>query len=216
MNGKIIHAVDHLSDADIEKSCSGDDCTDGAIPLTQKSPLKDSGTRDVFSTGAVRDADDAKGRMDLVPMDVVGRIIVFSREVAEQELTKEHCFCQVMGEIEKVIRGKDVLPAFRAFIVFTRYAYPDMSEAIMDLSVHFRNGASKYAERNWEKFIPLHRFLDSCGRHMLKWYRGDTDENHTAAILWNLICYIWTVEHAPITNQEICDLPWCDEVRKRE
>lgn len=37
-------------------------------------PIMDSGERRRFSTGAVRDIADGKGRCDLLPLDVVGAI----------------------------------------------------------------------------------------------------------------------------------------------
>lgn len=36
--------------------------------------LKDSGTRREFSSGAVRDINEGKGRCDLLPLDVVGEV----------------------------------------------------------------------------------------------------------------------------------------------
>jgi hypothetical protein len=177
-------------------------------------PLKDSGTRDVFSTGAVRDADTSKGRMDLVPMDIVGEIIKRADGTCSVEQSRGEVFAQIATDIERLIRYPNLDPAYDAIIAFGCYAFENLSEMILELSVHFKDGAVKYAERNWEKLIPLHRFLDSSGRHMVKWYRGDTDEGHSRAAIWNLVCYIWTVQHADITNTEIYDLPWCDEIRK--
>jgi len=39
--------------------------------MTEPYALKDSGTRTQFSTGAVRDAQEGKGRMDLLPMRAI-------------------------------------------------------------------------------------------------------------------------------------------------
>jgi len=39
--------------------------------MGEKYVLKDSGTRTEFSTGAVRDAQEGKGRMDLLPMRAI-------------------------------------------------------------------------------------------------------------------------------------------------
>ena len=32
-------------------------------------------------------------------------------------------------------------------------------------------------------------------RHYLKWERGDKDERHDRAVLWNLACLVWTIKH---------------------
>lgn len=64
--------------------------------------------------------------------------------------------------------------------------------ALTRVAQHFENGALKYAERNWERGIPLHRFWDSGIRHAMKWLRGDRDEDHLAAAAWNFLCLIET------------------------
>src|ERR1700687_4466193 len=60
------------------------------------------------------------------------------------------------------------------------------------LAQHYENGAKKYADRNWEKGIPLHRFMDSAERHLNAFKDGDREEDHLAAIIWNIAGYIWT------------------------
>jgi hypothetical protein len=95
--------------------------------------LKDSGSRTNFDTGAVRDAQAGKGRMDLLPV--------------------------------------------RALIEVAR---------IMEA------GAIKYEARNWEKGIPLSRYMDSGLRHAVKFLRGDHDEPHLAQACWNFLCLLDT------------------------
>ena len=91
--------------------------------------IKDSGTRSNFTTGAVRDGQDGKGRMDLLP-----------------------------------------------------------ARALIEVAKIFEVGAKKYAARNWEKGIPLSRYMDSGLRHAMKWLRGDRDEPHLAMACWNFLC----------------------------
>jgi len=97
--------------------------------------LKDSGTRSEFSTGAVRDGQEGKGRMDLLPV-----------------------------------------------------------RAILAVAKVYEAGAKKYAARNWEKGIPLSRYMDSGLRHAMKWLRGDRDEPHLAQACWNFLCLLDTAE----------------------
>ena len=40
--------------------------------------------------------------------------------------------------------------------------------ALLDVSHHYKEGAQKYGERNWEKGIPLHSYIDSGVRHLIK------------------------------------------------
>jgi hypothetical protein len=65
--------------------------------------------------------------------------------------------------------------------------------AMHRLARHFENGARKYDDRNWEKGIPLSRFLDSGIRHLFKLMLGVTDEDHAAASEWNFHCFIHTL-----------------------
>lgn len=57
------------------------------------------------------------------------------------------------------------------------------------LAVHLTKGAKKYAKRNWMQAngpAELERFRESALRHFLQWYRGETDEDHAAAVLFNI------------------------------
>jgi len=95
--------------------------------------VKDSGERQEFYTGAVRDREVGKGRFDLLP------------------------------------------------------AY-----ALTRLAKHYENGAKKYYDRNWEKGMPLSRYLDSAMRHLVKYLGGSREEDHLAAVAWNALGYIET------------------------
>lgn len=48
-------------------------------------------------------------------------------------------------------------------------------------------GAKKYADRNWEKGIPFGRLIQSALRHMIRWMQGRRDEDHLAAVAWNVM-----------------------------
>ena len=52
-----------------------------------------------------------------------------------------------------------------------------------------QRGALKYGEHNWKKAATeeeLARFKASALRHMIQWFNGDTDEDHAAAVCFNL------------------------------
>lgn len=100
--------------------------------------LPDSGSREHFSTGSVRDSREGKGRFDLM----------------------------VAG-------------------------FPT---ALIRLAQHFENGARKYDDHNWRRGQEVMRYLDSATRHLTKLMRGDTDEDHAAAAMWNIGCFIETLD----------------------
>jgi hypothetical protein len=56
-------------------------------------------------------------------------------------------------------------------------------------AVHMTAGAQKYAARNWmlaEGAEEAERFKESALRHFMQWYRGETDEDHAAAVMFNI------------------------------
>ena len=152
------------------------------------SELKDSGTRREFSTGAVRDVADGKGRCDLLPL------------VQVTELIGSYTLLRI-GMFMTSGRTNYLRSAMREFCGERGW---DLPTAMLEVSIHYEDGARKYAERNWEIGIPLHCFIDSAVRHYLKWRRGDTDEPHDRAVLWNLLGAWWTLDNRP----ELNDLPY--------
>lgn len=93
--------------------------------------IHDSGKRQQFETGAVRDTADDKPRPDLI----------------------SPFFSERLGE-------------------------------------WLRKGAQKYSARNWEKGIPNSRCLASLERHLVKFKQGKVDEDHEAAIAFNIMAII--------------------------
>lgn len=118
------------SNSDTIKSSSG---TGGYV-------TKDSGKREEYDSGMVRDTQDGKPRFDLlVPRDV---------PYSDQFLTR------VAGLLGR--------------------------------------GAEKYSDRNWEKAggnEELERFKSSAFRHFFQWLNDESDEDHAAAVVFNLLAY---------------------------
>ena len=74
---------------------------------------------------------------------------------------------------------------------------------LMRLAKHYEKGLEKYGERNWEKGIPSHSYVDSALRHLVKYADGWDDEDHLIAAIWNLCCLAWNEEHRP----DLMDIP---------
>lgn len=54
-------------------------------------------------------------------------------------------------------------------------------------------GDDKYGDcRNWERGIPLSKFIDAAQRHIWDLEEGLTDEDHAIAALWNIHGFIHT------------------------
>ena len=154
------------------------------------SQILDSGARREFDTGAVRDIAEGKGRCDLLPLGVIAdwtesRLLIF---------------------IEDYIRKGDPASLWFALDEFIKENKIDKYTALLEVSKQYEEGARKYSDRNWEKGIPVHCFIDSGVRHYLKFRRGDTDEPHDRAFVWNLLGAIWTHKNKP----ELIDLPFAE------
>ena len=74
---------------------------------------------------------------------------------------------------------------------------------LMRLSKLNENGSKKYGDRNWEKGIPAHCYVDSAFRHLVKYMDGWKDEDHLISAIWNLCGLAWTEEKRP----DLIDIP---------
>ncbi len=70
-------------------------------------------------------------------------------------------------------------------------------DAIHEIALHCEEGAKKYGERNVEKGIPIHSFIDSAIRHLSCYMRGMDEEPHLRAAAWNVLFAIWTEINRP-------------------
>ena len=150
--------------------------------------ILDSGERRKFDSGAVRDCASGKGRCDLLPLDIVA------------VLTGEYNF----ERINRYIRTGNIGQLNTVVADFSTKYFGTYCNALLEVAKQYEDGANKYDERNWEQGIPLHCYIDSGVRHYLKLLRGDTDEPHDRAFLWNMLGAMWTHHHLP----EMIDLPF--------
>ena len=144
--------------------------------------IKDSGNRREFETGAVRDIQEGKGRCDLLPIAQIANLL-------EDE---------IIAGIALFLENRDINYIYVTVQTFAKEHYNgSLADAILDVSKHYEEGALKYGERNWEKGIPAHCYVDSGLRHYLKCLRGDTDERHDRAFIWNMLGLLWTLDNKP-------------------
>ena len=113
--------------------------------------IEDSGERRTFDSGAVRDIQGGKGRCDLMPLGVLGWH--FSSEFLEwmgryvETGSLDHLGYALDNLIQKESKN--------------HYWF------LLELAKHYEKGVEKYGERNWEKGIPQHSYIDSAVRHYL-------------------------------------------------
>lgn len=165
--------------------------------------IKDSGSRTEFPSGAVRDMGGVdKGRCDLMPLDVVSMCYGygFPSEVTGNVFADIHLFTET-GNPEHLVSALSRKEPFETW-----------SNMFLEVSKHFAAGCEKYGEDNWKKGIPVKSYINSGVRHYLKWLRGDDDEPHDRAFVWNIMCAIWTCKHKPELNSYgVKSCPVCGE-----
>ena len=149
--------------------------------------LPDSGERREFDSGAVRDIAQGKGRCDLLPLGLIG----------------EWLNDEFLVYINEYLYTGDDDCLWTIVRAFSEKRWGNKSTALLEVAKHFEDGAVKYGDRNWEKGIPVHCYIDSAVRHYLKFCRGDEDEPHDRAFMWNILCDIWTHNNKP----ELIDIP---------
>lgn len=195
--------------------------------------VKDSGARQNFQTGSVRDTDAGKGKPHLVAGEPFIRV---------KEYLKSSGICYVEGfsqdriavcnELEKALLQYTQLVENREDNISKIYQAIDLTcmlialdegkgyyTAFTRLSIHYENGAKKYAANNWRLGQPISRYYDSAKRHFDKIMDGWTDEDHYAALLWNLVAIVQTkidIERG-VLPKELNDYPFTlAEVFNRE
>ena len=103
------------------------------------SEILDSGNRTEFESGAVRDIQDDKGRCDLLPLDVVAEAFPVPERIGHS--------CLVY--LENYKKTKNDIHLTFAIDSYIKEAYgADQTEAYLDVSIHYRDGALKYGENN--------------------------------------------------------------------
>ena len=181
---------------DFDHYVKGDDTT-SSYPCETHNPgyqnevgtiphILDSGDRTQFESGAVRDMRAGKGRCDLMPLDVVAELV--NRNEYDDSMFWFIYRFQETDDVGYLYKSLDWFHVEYVWDVFTM---------LLEVAIHFEDGAKKYGDNNWRKGIPVNVFLDSALRHYIKFLRGDKDEPHDRAVCWNLMCAIWTAKHKP-------------------
>lgn len=160
------------------------------------SEIKDSGNRTEFEvngvkTGAVRDIQEDKGRFDLAPLGVIARLYPMEENT-------------ILNDINKFMEKGDTIFLLNAVVTFGILENKSITEMMLEVSVHYMEGAKKYKPYNWMLGIPVSSYISSGVRHFLKHIDGQTDERHDRAFVWNMLGAIWTMEHKP----EMIDIPF--------
>ena len=79
---------------------------------------------------------------------------------------------------------------------------------ISRVALRSEGGDIKYGERNVDKGIPQKSLIDSAFRHLVRYWYGETDEDHLAAAAWNIL---WAMENEKY-HPEMIELPRSEKI----
>jgi len=140
--------------------------------------LKDNNQRQEFAGGMVREPQEDKMRYDLA---LDGPLV--------WELLKGDKFSGVIKAAQDWYENGGLWEAARIVHALAGVTDGGLSAIVDRYTVLMMKGAIKYSEHNWLKAegeAELKRFIASFSRHLVKYLRGETDEDHLAAIVFNL------------------------------
>lgn len=139
---------------------------------------KDSGAREQFKSGMVRDTQAGKLRYDLAFDGPLFWALWENNPnqgiIRAAQRWYEHGGLVNAADVIKAIAAKE---SENVFDIVDRYAQLMM------------RGAVKYSEKNWMKAEgeeELKRFKSSFCRHLKQYLNGEKDEDHKAAVFFNL------------------------------
>lgn len=84
---------------------------------------------------------------------------------------------------------------------------PYQEQMLTRFAMLMARGADKYGDRNWEKARgdeELKRYYSSAERHLQQWIAGENDEDHAAAVMFNILAGE-TVKYRMRTEQPDAD-----------
>jgi len=142
---------------------------------------KDSGNREVFDSGMQRDTTEGKMRPDLMFPEVM----YWNESIA---CTLMYCMDKHKVDLVESFmlwRSGEILPCN-----FIQLVYKNEGDSVIKRYAELLSrGASKYNDRNWEKAngqAEIDRGKQSAFRHFVQYLCGETDEDHIAAVLFNI------------------------------
>ena len=117
----------------------------------------------VYKSGGMRESD--RGELKLSEVDIRKLFNLDLLDIENNEIDRV-----------KIVNAKDI-KSTKVFPTILKNRY----EVLMD------KGTNKYDSENWKLGLSSIRCIDGIFRHLLKYYLGDTSEDHLAAIVFNVI-----------------------------
>lgn len=177
------------------------------------SNMQDSGKREEFETGAVRDAAGGKIRYDLIsPLFVLTVLKQFGRDRVITGCCHIDSVAEYVARFRETRRMKylgraaiamaSIMDGTGEKCAFQTEAWDRLAEWLME-------GTRKYTDRNWEQGIPMERTVQSLLRHLRGCHDSADSEDHGAAVLCNLmfLCHTSKMIRRGLLPAELDDMP---------
>ncbi len=192
--------------------------------MAEFNEVQDSGKRQEFNTGSVRDTAEGKGTPHLIAGEALAKV----HDYIKTALNFSDGYLYTIQDIlfrysEFVVNREDNIGlVYEASAVTMEFISKEQennsySATMRRLAKHYENGSRKYSANNWRKGQPVSRYYDSAMRHLWSLMDDKTDEDHASALLWNLIGIIQTKIDVKkeLLSKELDNFPFTiDEVFK--
>lgn len=103
---------------------------------------------------------------------------------------------------------RDLQDGKARFDLLVPLGVPFSEQFLTRVAMLMTRGAVKYGIRNWEKassYEELERFKGSAHRHLMQYLMGETDEDHAAAVVFNLLAAVTTEQKLGTAIDRVTD-----------
>jgi hypothetical protein len=129
---------------------------------------------------SIKQSKFESSRFDLMPLEVVCHI-----------LNPRGNLDKVVRDIANFMKYNETGYLYSAIESFQSMAYRNSCYTmLLDVSKYFEE-----YKNDWQKGTPVNQYINAAIQHYLKWFRGDTDEAHDRAFVYNLMCCIWEADY---------------------
>lgn len=147
----------------------------------------------VYKTGAEREDETKKLRVDLIPYDLI--VLCKNKANAEnidmEELSQQN---QYQWVLDWQTSKDDPATLARLLCLFVTY-HLVVPRSLESLAYVMTDGLKKYPKDNWKKGIPIDRCINSLTRHYLSFCVDESNMEHLGGMLFNALAIVYYIEN---------------------
>ncbi len=164
--------------------------------------IQDSGVRTRYESGMVRDTTEGKIKPALMlPVGLEDDFLALFNSIESSWYREKRDVgvgvSEILADRKEIENDPDVVcPWLIANMI--KYAGISFNEMMLRLARQYTDGALKYGERNWEKagndIEAYNRVWESAYRHWFLFMLGNSEEDHLAASIFNILAIYFILE----------------------